>query len=248
MSELNSAINRSDKQFHTTQWSLVLRAGQFEACDAQAALSVLCARYWYPLYAYVRRRGHQQEEASDLTQAFFLGLIEKQNVSLANPERGRFRSFLLSAMNHFISNHWRTERTQKRGGGKVVSLAMNFDDGESRYSHEPAHAETAERIFERRWALTMLEQALLALRDEMSAAGKLNQFETLKAFLDDSSPTSYEQAAATLKMNEVAVRVAVHRLRDKYRRHLRAQVANTVESTAEIDQELTDLLHALTGK
>ena len=246
MSESSDLLRRGDNQFHTTQWSLVLRAGQREDTQAQAALAELCERYWYPLYAYVRRQGHQPAEASDLTQSFFLRLLEQHGLSLADSERGRFRSFLLSAMNHFIANHWRAERTQKRGGGKIASLSMNFDDGESRYSHEPSHEETAERIFERRWALTMLERAFVALREELSAAGKLNQFETLKVFLDDAANASYAQAAATLRMSEVAVRVAVHRLRDKYRHHLRSEVAQTVESTADIDQELAALLRAIT--
>jgi RNA polymerase sigma factor (sigma-70 family) len=240
------ADSAAPREFHTTQWSLVLRAGRQEV--ARAALQELCQRYWYPLYAYVRRKGHSPEEASDLTQAFFLSFIEKHDVAAANPERGRFRSFLLSAMNHFMANHWRAKRTQKRGGGKIASLSVNFEEGESRYCHEPAHTDTAERIFERRWALTMLEEALAALRDEMTTVGKATHFETLKPFLDDSSSITYEQAAASLNMSAVAVRVAVHRLREKYRRHLRDRVAQTVDSPEEIDRELADLLRAITGK
>jgi RNA polymerase sigma-70 factor (ECF subfamily) len=148
-------------------------------------------------------------------------------------------------MSHFIANHWRAERAQKRGGGKLVSLEMNFDDGESRYRLEPTHEQTPERIFARRWALTLLQQALEALRTELLAAGKEQQFLVLRGYLDDSTHASYQAAAEQLGISEVAVRVAVHRLREKYRRQLRAQVAQTVETEAEIDQELQDLLAAL---
>jgi RNA polymerase sigma-70 factor (ECF subfamily) len=212
----------------------------------QAALAELCQRYWLPLYGFVRRRGHDPETAADLTQSFFAKLLESNDLTLADPARGRFRSFLLAAMSNFIANHWRAERAQKRGGGAhVVSLDMNFADGESRYRAEPAHSETAERLFERRWALSVLEQALTNLRDEMTAAGKGNQFAALRCYLDDSQPANYEQTAQQLGMTEVAVRVAVHRLKEKYRRHLRGVVAQTIAAGEDIDAELQDLLAAL---
>jgi RNA polymerase sigma-70 factor (ECF subfamily) len=234
-----------DSRFATTQWQLVRSAGATPSAAARAALSELCERYWYPLYSFVRRRGHEPDEAADLTQAFFVKLLEGDAISQATPERGRFRSFLLASMSHFIANHWRAERAQKRGGGKLVSLEMNFDDGESRYRLEPTHEQTPERIFARRWALTLLQQALEALRTELLAAGKEQQFLVLRGYLDDSTHASYQAAAEQLGISEVAVRVAVHRLREKYRRQLRAQVAQTVETEAEIDQELQDLLAAL---
>jgi RNA polymerase sigma-70 factor (ECF subfamily) len=234
-----------DSRFATTQWQLVRSAAATPSAAARAALAELCERYWYPLYSFVRRRGHEPDEAADLTQAFFVKLLEGDAISQATPERGRFRSFLLASLSHFIANHWRAERAQKRGGGNLVSLELNFEDGESRYLLEPAHEQTPERIFARRWALTLLQQALEALRAELVAAGKEQQFLVLRGYLDDSNHATYQAAAEQLGISEVAVRVAVHRLREKYRRQLRAQVAQTVETEAEIDEELQDLLKAL---
>lgn len=231
--------------FATTQWQLVRSASVDQPAEARAALAELCERYWYPLYSFVRRRGHEREEAADLTQAFFVKLLEGQTLAQVDPARGRFRGFLLASMSHFIANHWRAEKAQKRGGGKLVSLELNFDDGETRYRQEPAHDETPERIFARRWALTILRQAMESLQAELVAAGKERQFEVLRGYLDDSTTASYQQASASLGISEVAVRVAVHRLREKYRRHLRAQVAQTVDSEQEIDRELQELLSSL---
>jgi len=233
-------------QFATTHWSLVASASRQEPA-ARAALAELCERYWYPLYAFVRRRGHESEEAADLTQEFFVRLLESNDLASVDPTRGRFRSFLLAAMTHFIANHWRAERAQKRGGGRVVSLELNFADGESQYRQEPAHQETAERTYERRWALSVLQLALGQLQAEMETAGKGEQFAALRVFLDDSQTASYETAATKLGMTEVAVRVAVHRLKEKYRRHLRAQVSQTVTSGQDVDEEIRELLSALGG-
>ncbi|MBI1372207.1 MAG: sigma-70 family RNA polymerase sigma factor [Phycisphaera sp.] len=238
----------SARRFATTRWSLVRSAGGDAAHDSNAgrALAELCASYWYPLYAYVRRKGVDIDEARDLTQAFFAMLLERRDLATADPQRGRFRSFLLGAMNHFLSNHWRAERAVKRGGGRhVASLDIDLDDGESRYRREPAHDVTAERVFERRWALTVLEQAMDALRQEMDDAGRAAQFDTLRGYLDGSTDTPYAQVAAELGMTEVAARVAVHRLRDKYRRCLRRMIGETVATEAEIDAELRALLAAL---
>ena len=237
-------------RFATTRWSLVRSAGSDGSKDTHAgrALAELCESYWYPLYAYVRRKGVDAEEARDLTQAFFAMLLERNDLAAADPQRGRFRSFLLGAMNHFLSNHWRAERAQKRGGGRrVASLDIDLDDGETRYSREPGHDETAERIFERRWALTVLGQAMDTLRAEMAESGKAGQFDTLRGYLDGSTTTAYADVAAELGMTEVATRVAVHRLRDKYRRCLRRMIGETVETEAEIDAELRELLGALAG-
>ncbi|WP_425615096.1 RNA polymerase sigma factor [Anatilimnocola sp. NA78] len=218
-----------------------------EPAVARAALAELCERYWFPLYAFVRRKGHEPDDAADLTQAFFAKLLESNSLTTVDPARGRFRSFLLASLTHFIANHWRAEKAQKRGGGQLVSLEMNFDDGESRYRLEPSHQETPERIFARRWALSVLQQAMTGLAAEMTAGGKQQQFEVLRGYLDDSTQASYAQAATALGMSEVAVRVAVHRLREKYRRQLRAQIAQTVDIEADIDGELRDLLAALRG-
>src|SRR6516162_3514630 len=154
------------KSFATTHWSLVLAAGKSASADAEGALAALCQTYWYPLYAYVRRQGHQPDDAQDLTQEFFARLLEKQYLRAADPERGRFRSFLLSAVKHFLSKERDRAKARKRGGGRAV-FPLDFEAGESRYSLEPTHEVTAETIYERRWALTLLDQVFARLRQEL---------------------------------------------------------------------------------
>jgi len=232
------------RSFATTHWSLVLAAAQDRRPDAQAALATLCQTYWYPLYYYVRRRGHRPDEAQDLTQAFFAALLEKEYLRVADPERGRFRSFLLASLNHFLANEWDRARAQKRGGGKVIS--MDVADAESRYSLEPADNLTAETLFERQWAMTLLDQVLTELREELARGGKQPLFDRLKGFLGGGAPgASYGQVAAELGMTEGAVKTAVHRLRRHYRRLLRARIAQTVASAEEIDDEIRHLFAAL---
>jgi RNA polymerase sigma-70 factor (ECF subfamily) len=206
----------------------------------------LCRSYWYPLYAYVRRRGHSVQDAQDLTQEFFARLLEKNYVAAADPARGKFRSFLLAALKHFLANEWRRESSRKRGG-KTVTLSIDLGDGESRYTLEPTHELSAERIYERRWAMALIEQTLSKLRDGFgSSREKLRLFERLKPYLGgDRSAVPYRQLADELDMSEAAVKVAVHRMRRQCRAILRSEIAQTVTGPEEVDAELRDLFKAV---
>src|SRR5262249_8172268 len=178
----NDTSRAPAERFTTTHWSLVLAAGKGASADAQAALACLCQRYWYPLYAYVRRQGHQPDDAQDLTQEFFARLLEKHYLQSADPGRGRFRSFLLTAFKRFLTKEHDRAKAKRRGGG-MRQLGLDFEAGESRYSLEPAHEVTAEKVYEQRWALTLLEQVLARLRDEFHQAGKQKEFDHLKVYL-----------------------------------------------------------------
>jgi RNA polymerase sigma-70 factor (ECF subfamily) len=232
-------------RFVTTHWSVVLAAGKVASSEAQEALEVLCQTYWYPLYSYVRRQGHQPDDAQDLTQEFFARLLEKNYLQSADPERGRFRSFLLSAFKRFLSKERDRERTKKRGGGRKL-LPLDFETGERRYNLEPAHEVTAEKIYEQRWALTLLDQVFARLRDELDQAGKQQEFNCLKVYLTGEAGTpSYQEVAAELAMTEGAVKVAVHRLRRRYRALVREEIAQTVAGPGDVDEELRHLFAAL---
>jgi RNA polymerase sigma-70 factor (ECF subfamily) len=208
-------------------------------------LATLCETYWYPLYAYVRRQGRRAEEAQDVTQDFFAQLLEKRSLRMADHRRGKFRSFLLASLNHFLANKRRRAKARKRGGGRVP-ISLDFQSAESRYGLEPAHELTAEKIYQRRWALTLLEQALARLRQESADRGKLELFESLKGYLGgEKRKVPYQQIAAKLGMTEGAVKVRVHRLRRRCRELVREEVAHTVGEPAEIDEELRDLFAAL---
>lgn len=231
--------------FATTQWSLVLRAGQRADAAAARALELLCERYWLPIYAYVRRQTPDAADAQDLTQEFFARLIEKNVVAAAEPERGRFRAFLLGSVKHFLSNARDRARAQKRGGDRR-RLSLDFAEGESRLAREPAGHLTPERLFERRWALELLEVVVERLRAEHAAAGKLRQFELLSgALAGDRERLSYAEIAAALGQSEEAARQAASRLRRRYRELLRAEVAATVVGPEEVDDELRRLLTVL---
>jgi RNA polymerase sigma factor (sigma-70 family) len=243
--EQQEPAHSGSRQFATTRWSLVLAAGQRGSPQSSAALATLCENYWYPLYAYVRRRGHQADQAQDFTQAFFARLLEKNDLAAADPGRGRFRSFLLTSLKHFLANEWDRNRAQKRGGGGSV-LSIDFGTAEERYRAEPAHDLTPEKIFDRRWALVLLENVLARLHDEAAQAGKADGFDRLKGFLTGEQPAAtYGQLAAELNMSEGALKVAVHRLRRRYRELLRAEIEETVADAEEIDQEIRDLFSAL---
>ena len=234
-----------NSSFTTTHWSLVLAAGKGASADAQEALAALCETYWYPLYAYVRRQGHQPDDAQDLTQEFFARLLEKHYLQSADPERGRFRSFLLTAFKRFLSKEHDRERTKRRGGGRNL-LPLDFEAGEKRYSLETTHEVTAERIYEQRWALTLLDRVFVRLRDEFDQAGKQKEFNGLKVYLTGEAGTpSYQEAAADLATTEGAVRVAVHRLRRRYRDLVREEIAQTVAGPEDVDEELRHLFAAL---
>src|SRR5207244_3403201 len=209
-------------------WSLIAAASGNEGEATQAALADLCQAYWYPLYAFLRHRGHAAEDARDLTQGFFAALLEKGYLADADPDRGRFRSFLLTAISRFASKEHDKAAAQKRGGGRAI-LPIDFADGERRYRNEPADNWTPERIFERRWALTLLDRTLARLRQDHELSGKLAQFDSLKIYLTgESGAPPLREVAEQLGITEGAVKVAIHRLRQKYRELLRAEIAQTL--------------------
>lgn len=231
--------------FATTHWSLVLAAGQSGGPKAVEAMGRLCRAYWYPLYAFVRRRGYGIDEAQDLTQGFFTRLLEKNSIEVADPERGRFRSFLLAALANFLNNHWDRSRAAKRGAGCEV-ISWDAQSAEDRYQLEPAHGESPERIFERRWAITVLEGAMAALREEYRAGGKGELFETLQVCLSgERSAESYVELALKLGLSEGAVKVAVHRLRQRFGDALRLTISQTLGREEDIDEELRHLVSML---
>jgi RNA polymerase sigma factor (sigma-70 family) len=231
--------------FVTTHWSVVLKAGGADTAQAQDALAKLCQTYWYPLYAYVRRRGHSPHDSQDLTQEFFARLLEDNWIARADRGKGRFRSFLLMAMSRFLANEWDKAKTLKRGGNvQVVPLAL--DTAETRYAREPADTFTPEQAFEKQWALTLLEEVLQHLRSDYDGDGKGVLFDKLKPCLIGSRETQpYALLAGELNMTEGAVKVAVCRLRERYRERLKAEIAHTVASPSEVGSELRHLFRIL---
>lgn len=232
--------------FATTQWSLVVGAAARAQPDAGTALALLCQRYWYPLYCYVRRRVADVNEAQDLTQEFFARLLEKNTLAHASPERGRFRAFLLASMRNFLANEWDRAVAHKRGG-QHKRLSLDFDSGESRLHFEPADERSPERIYERQWALLLLELVLQRLAAESAADGKQRQFEILQPTLTGSGGASYQQIAQELGTTEPAARQAAHRLRKRYRELLRAEVRQTIAEPGEVDDEIRSLFEVLGG-
>ena len=230
------------KNFPTTLWTVVLHAGRDEPAQAQAALAQLCQAYWYPLYSFVRRRGYSPHDAEDLTQAFFAQLLEKRGLERVDPELGRFRTFLLASLKNFLANDWDRAHALKRGGGQTI-VSLDEESAESRYQLEPSHDMTPERHFERQWAMTLLDQVLDALRDEYHAEGKGDLFEELKAVIIGQAG-AYADMAARLRRSEGAIKVAVHRLRHRYRELMRARIAETV-GEGDVEDELRHLLAVL---
>jgi RNA polymerase sigma-70 factor (ECF subfamily) len=225
--------------FATTHWSLVLAAGERGGAESDRALEQLCRAYWTPLYAYVRRRVRDVHEAQDLTQAFFERLLEKRYLVQADPQRGRFRSFLITTFKHFLANEWERARTEKRGGGQVV-LSLDYA------SHDFAAGDatdkrTPEQLYERQWAIALLNRVMSRLQREMERNGRARQFQTLKEFIGGASQSSYVTASAELGMSESAARMATSRLRGRYRELLRDEIAHTVSAPDEIDEEIRDL-------
>jgi RNA polymerase sigma-70 factor (ECF subfamily) len=232
-------------RFATTRWSLVLAAGARGSVAGDEALERLCALYWYPVFAFVRRRGFGRDEAEDLTQGFFARLIEKGDLAGADRSRGRFRSFLLAACQNFLANERDRGRAAKRGGGRAA-LSIDVDDAERRYQNALADADTPEVVYERQWCLTLLAAVLDELREDYAATGREHLFDRLKGFLtSEDEPGTHAQAARDLGMTEGAMRVAVHRLRGRYREALRATVAATVASDDDVADEIRDCLRAL---
>lgn len=233
--------------FNTTHWSVVLSAGGESTPQAQAALERLCKAYRYPLYVHVRRLGWGPEDAEDLTQQFLARFIERKFLQRADPERGKFRSFLLTSLKHFLADEWDRLHAQKRGGGQAV-LSWDGVDPEERYRLEPAEPLTPDRAYEKRWAATLLDGVLRQLRSEYESARRLNEFDLLKNFVwGDGLSGTYADVAAQLNTQENAIKQAVHRLRNRFREQLRLQVLQTVSSPEEVDEELRHLRSLLSS-
>lgn len=238
----------ADPHFATTRWSVVVAAGRPTTAVSREALEILCRTYWYPLYAYARRRGADRHAAQDLVQGFFAMILERGAVAAADPERGRFRTFLLTSFRNFaVDEHDRAAALKRGGGVPALSLDLDFDGGESRLAMEPSHGLTPEREFERRWALALLARALRRTRDAFEAStGRAELYAALVPFIGgegDAAP--YAEIAARLGTTEGAIKVAVHRLRAAHRENVRAEVRDTVGDGADVDAEIRDLLAAL---
>jgi len=231
--------------FVTTRWSLVVAAGDDNTSVARDAVATLYQTYWYPLYAYVRRRGRSADDARDLVQAFFLSLLERRDFGRVSPDRGRFRAFLLASMKHFLANDLARRQTLKRGGGADLR-ELSFDHAEDRYAREPAESVTPEVLYERRWALTVIEQVLAALRQEWREQGREPLFDALReCLLGTPPPGGYAETGQRLAISEGAVKTAVHRLRRRFQSELLRQVGETVSSPDEAEDEVRRLIQAL---
>jgi RNA polymerase sigma-70 factor (ECF subfamily) len=224
----------------------VIAAGDPQRKEARSALVSLCENYWYPLYAYLRRRGYPADQAQDLTQEFFIRVLEGRYLDRADPEKGRFRSFLLTSLKFFVADEEDRHCALKRGGGAV--LPLEFSSGEERYRREPSHEETPERIFERRWALSVIDRVVEKLRQEFVQHGRQDHFDRLKVFLLGQSDAPYAALAREMNTSEGALKVAIHRFRKRYRELFRQAIADTVADPAEVESELRYLAAALTRK
>jgi len=241
----NVAPSRRTAVFETTHWSVVLAAGDIDSPKAHAALARLCQTYWYPVYCCVRRHGRSPEDAQDLTQAFFAKLIEKNQISLADRERGRFRTFLLRSLENFLKSEFEKATSQKRGGGRDI-ISWDAHLAEDRYQAEPSTELGPEQLFERKWASTLISETMSHLRRELSVSGREELFDELEPHLwGDDTSTPYAAIAARLQMTIVAVRVTLHRLRSRYRALLRDEIAQTIGDPAELDDEMRRLFQLL---
>lgn len=229
-------------RFATTQWKVVIEARDGTDSQARQALESLCHAYWFPLYAYVRSRGHSDDQARDLTQSFFTDLLDRNFLDSIDRSKGRFRSFLLAALEHFLSHERDKSNAIKKGGG-TPPLSLDAADAETRYQIEPADPVTPELVFERRWGLTVMERTMERLRAEY--LDQPGRFEQLKSCLTGDNPGRYAEIGMALGMSETAVKAAVHRLRQRYGHLLREQIAETVSSDTEVDEELRHLLGVL---
>src|SRR5688572_24168522 len=242
--ETSSSPPRGDV-FVTTRWTVVLSAGRKSSPHSDRALGELCQTYWYPLYAYVRRQGHTKEDAEDLVQAFFAKFLEKNYLEGLSAERGRFRAFLLASLKHFLANEWDKSQRRKRGGG-IQHLSLDWQSADERFHLDPPDPSSPDKTFDREWALALLERVIVRLRDECTADGKAGLFDQAKGYLMVVEKTiPYAEAALSLKMDEGAVRVAVHRLRKRYRQLLRDEIAQTLDDPAQVAEELRSLQAAL---
>lgn len=233
--------------FATTHWTVVLAAGRHASPQADVALEELCRTYWYPLYVYVRRRGHTREDAEDLTQAFFARLLEKNFLSRLDSEKGRFRAFLLASLKHFLANEWDKSQAKKRGGGGQP-LSLDWQTADTKFQVAAPNDASPDKAFDREWALALLGKVIGRLQTECEADGKGKLFEQLKLFLTaGKSESAQGEVARALDMEEGAVRVAIHRLRKRYRQLLRDEIANTLSDPAMVDEEMRSLFGAFGG-
>jgi RNA polymerase sigma-70 factor (ECF subfamily) len=233
--------------FTATHWSVVLLAGEPGSAQAGEALERLCRTYWLPLYSYIRRQGYGPHDAQDLTQDFFVRLLRTNSFADLSREKGKFRTFLLAALNHFLSDARDRARAEKRGGGQPV-VSLDQTEAEQCYLQVPSRDLAPERVFDRRWALTVLEEALARLRQEHQASAKAELFAPLSAFLsNDGSKADYDALASKLGMSANAVAVAVHRLRQRYRECIRLELAKTVAGPEDLDEEMNYLFSVLSG-
>ena len=231
--------------FVSTRWTVVLSAGRKSSAQSDHALAELCQIYWYPLYAYVRRRGYTKEDAEDLVQAFFARFLEKNYLEGLNAERGKFRAFLLASLKHFLANEWDKARRQKRGGD-ILHLSLDWQSADDRFHLDPPDPDSPDRAFDRAWAIALLERVIARLAAECAAEGKTNLFEQAKGFLTvGETVVPYAEAAKHLAMDEAALRVSVHRLRKRYRELLRDEIAQTLIDPAQVSEELRSLQAAL---
>jgi RNA polymerase sigma factor (sigma-70 family) len=233
--------------FHTTHWTIVMNAAQSHAPGGEFALAQLCRSYWYPLYMFARRRGHSPDDAQDLTQGFFLHLLEQRALTDVDRLKGKFRSFLLASFQNHLSDQVDRARRLKRGGDKEF-VELGAEEAEERYRLERVDCLTAEKMFDARWAMTLLAEALNRLRQEYAREAKTSTFEALKVFLDpvnSAAPPSYEEVANRLRISTGAVKTLIHRLRKRYTALLREEVGRTVSDPAEIDEEIHALCEAL---
>ncbi len=238
---------RTLTQFATTHWSVVLAAAQQDAPRVGEALEKLCRTYWYPLYAYVRRRGYEVEDAQDLTQGFFSQLLERQSFARVDPSKGLFRSFLLTAMNYYLADERDRARAQKRGGGQPI-LPLDAQTAEQRYRLEPVDCLSPDKVFERQWALALLDSVLVRLGEEFREAGKAELFERLSVFLlAGTAPETYAEVGAETGMTGEAVRKAVHRLRQRYYELFREEITRTVADVSEVEAEMRYLCDVIAG-
>ena len=242
-----TALSDDQYRFHTTRWNLVLLSAQSQAPGFQEALGELCRIYWYPLYAFVRRRGHAPENAEDLTRGFFLHLLEQKTLGRADPLKGKFRSFLLGSLQNYLSSQAERARCLKRGGG-LRFVPVDLKDAEDRYGMEPADALTPEKVFAARWARALLSEAMNRLCEEYATQKKMARVEVLRPFLDmenSQDPPSYEQAAATLQVSVGAVKTLIHRFRKQYAALVRQEIERTVSNPADVGAEIHELCEAL---
>ena len=243
-SESSNEPSASGDIFATTHWTVVLAAGQRHTPQSDGALEELCRTYWFPLYAYVRRRGHTKEDAEDLVQAFFARFLEKNYLAGLNAERGRFRAFLLASLKHFLINEWKKARRLKRGGGEKL-LALDWETADTQFQVAATDEPSPDKAFDREWALALLAKVIERLQQECAAEGKAQLFAQLKIFLTaGKGALSHADAAKNLNLDETTVRVAVHRLRKRYRVLLRKEISQTLTDESQVEEEMRALFGA----